>query len=187
MPGVNLLRTPGPANVFRVAGLELPGVAVVTGCVDSRKLDVQGAKGAKGATIVYSGSDPQEFEVKLVLVEPEDYDAWIDGEAAGIVRASPDGKNPKAFAVDHPACLECGITAALTKTYTQATKRDDGAYEVTIKMLPSQPPKASSGTPKGSATQWKSSTGGGTAQPPDAQSEADKKIEELTKQIKGGG
>jgi len=185
MPGVNLLLTPGPANVFKVAGLALPGVAVVSGCVDSRKLDVQAGSGTKGATVVYKGSDPQEFEVKLILTEADDYAAWLDGEAAGVVRASPDAKNPKAFAVEHPACLECGITAALTKSVSMAVKRDDGAYEVTIKMLPSQPPKPSSGTPKGSATQWKSSIGGGGAQPPDAQSEADKEIEALRKELAG--
>ncbi len=182
MPGVNLLRTPGPANTFKVAGLPLPGTAKVSGCVDQRKLDVQAGKGTKGATITYSGGEPQEFEVKLLIADEDEFDEWLNGEAANVVRAVPEGKKPKAYSVEYPSCLECGITAALTKSFTASEKQEDGGYIVTIKMLPSSPPKPSSGVPKGSATQWTSKDG----KPPDAQSAADKTIEQLTKQIKDG-
>ena len=185
MPGVNLLLTPGPANTFKVAGLALPGVAIVTGCVDQRAIDVQKGSGTKGATLVYKGGEPKPFKVKLILTEPEHYEAWLNGEAAKVVRAVPDSKTAKAYAVEHPSCLECGITAAVTVAVPQCTKREDGAYEVEIEMMPSSPPKPSSGTPKGSAMQWKSSIGGGGARPPDAQSEADREIEALRKELAG--
>jgi hypothetical protein len=182
MPGVNLLRTPGPANKFMVAGLPLPGIARVTGCVDQRKIDVQAGSGTKGATLRYQGADPQEFEVRLQIADEDEFDEWLTGDAAAVVRAVPEGKGARAYAVEHPSCLECGITAAVTKSVAAAEKQEDGGYLVVIKLLPSSPPKPSSGTPKGSATQWTSKN----AQPPDAQSAADKTIEQLTQQIKDG-
>lgn len=175
MAGVNLMSNPGPGNVFKVAGVKLPGIPHVTGCVDASKIDVRKGNGTSGANIQYGGADPKEFDVELHLVEPADYDEWLTGQGRAILRAAPTGKNAKAFAVEHPSCQECGIASAVKVSVSQGTKQDDGSYKVFIKLMPSAPPKPASGTPKGSQFTQK----GG-----DAQSAADKTISDITAQIK---
>lgn len=172
----NPMREPGAFNVFRVAGVPLPGIAIVTGCVDESKLDVKSGKGTKGASVNYEGSDPKEFTVTLLLFEEEEYDEWLDGNARRVLLTPPEGKEAKAFAVDHPSCLECNITSALKKSVSAAEPQGDGSYRVTIKLQPAPPPKPSSGTPSGTAAKpaWQQAP---------AQSEADAAIDELTKQV----
>lgn len=174
----NPLTTPSEWDTFRVAGVALPGIAKVTGCVDASKLDVPKGSGTSGATINYQGRDTKTFKVELTLMTAEELDEWETGEGRRILMAPPEGKNAKAFAVDHPACQYVGIKSAV-KQSVSAPEQSGDAWKVLIELEPADPPKPSSGTPKGSQTK----AGPGGAPQPTAQTEADKAIAELEKQI----
>jgi hypothetical protein len=176
MGGVNLIRNPGAANVFRVASVALPGIATVTGCVDSSKLDVRQGTGTSGATVVYQGGEPKAFKVELHLMTEEDYDEWLTGEGRKILLTPPVGTNAKSFVVDHPSCQECGINSAIKQSIGMAELQSDLTYKVMIELMPTQPPKPSSGTPKGSQF---------TQNGANAADAADSTINDLVKQIKG--
>ncbi len=172
----NPLRGSAAWNVFKVAGIPLPGIPTVTGCVAADKLDVKKGKGTKGSTVSYEGDDPKPFKVSLHLLTEQQYDEWIDGEARRILMTPPEGKTAKAFSVEHPKCQECRISSALKVSVSAANEVGDGSWKVEIELQPSSPAKASSGTPSGSKTkaEWQQAP---------AQSEADKTIDELTKQV----
>jgi hypothetical protein len=173
--GANLIRNPEAADVFRVAGVALPGIANVTGCEDASKLDVKAGSGTKGATIGYQGSEPKDFTVELHLMDEDQYDEWLDGEGRRILLTPPTGKTPKAFAVDHPSCLECSIKSAVKKTVSAAEKVGDGSYKVKIVLTPASPPTPAHGTPAGSQTKWHE---------PASKDAADKAIDDLVAQAK---
>lgn len=161
--GANLIRVPEIANKFWLAGETLPGVATVSGCVAQNKLDVQAGSGTKGATVVYKGSEPQEFTVDLHLCTEEEYDEWLEGNGRRILLTPPTGAKAQAFDVYHPACDEAGITSALRKSVAAAEHDGLGGYHVKIVLMPYVPPQPSHGTPKGSATQWEKAKPGDAA------------------------
>lgn len=171
------MREPGEWHVFRVAGVLLPGIAKVTGCVKAAKLDVHDGSGTKGATVTYKGSTPKPFKVLLHILEEEDMDEWLGGEARRILMAAPVGKTSKSFAVDHPKCQLAEIGAALMQTIGVPEEVGDGSYTVEIELMPATPPVASSGTPSGSQTKW-------VDNPKTAKSEADAALAALEAQIK---
>ncbi len=170
----NPIRSPGEWQIFRIAGVLLPGIAKVTGCIDKRKLDVKKAKGTKGATVSEEGNDPKAFELELHLCTEEEIDEWDSGEGRRILKEHPKGSTSKAPGVDHPACQECDITAVMTESIGQKEAVGDGSYKVKIMLFPWSPPEASSGTPGGSVTKAP-----GGAAPSSAQTRADKLQEEL--------
>lgn len=174
----NPIQTPDEHIVFRVAGVALPGLATVSGCVDQSKLDVRAGTATKGATIVYQGGDPQEFTVELQFFEDGEIDEWDNGEGHRILAEAPTGKNAKAFAVDHPECQRTRITAAVKKSISQLIPVGDGSYKVQIKLTPSELPKPATGTPKGSATTW------ANHRATSAESKADAAMAELEEQLK---
>lgn len=172
-------RAPGEWHVFRVAGVRLPGIAKVTGCVDSSKLDVRKGKGSTGVTVVYDGDDTKTFKVELHLLTEEDLDEWDTGEGRRILSTPPTGKNAFAFAVDHPKCQYAKITQAIKKEIGAPEEQDDGSHKVLIELQPTTPAKPASGTPKGSVTK-----GSDYSNPPSSKSKADELQEELERQLK---
>jgi hypothetical protein len=149
----NPIRNPAEWHTFRIAGVTLPGIAKVSGCVDARKIDVKGAKGASGAVVSDEGALPKPFKLELVFTTEEECDEWDNGEGRRILKDAPIGSTSKAPGVDHPACQECDITAVLRGQISQKEPLGDGAWKVTIELYPWTPkPKPSGGTPGGSST-----------------------------------
>ncbi len=166
----NPISSPAEWSVFRIAGVLLPGIATVSGCVDARKIEVKAAKGASGATTSDEGAAPKPFKLVLHLHTAEECDEWDNGEGRRILAAAPVGTTSKAPGVDHPACQETGITAVLRGTISQKEPVGDGSWKVTIELYPFAPPKPAGGTPGGSAT---------AKSTPSAKTRADELQEEL--------
>jgi hypothetical protein len=117
---------------IKVAGVYLPGTAVVTGSV-GRKMDSQQSPGSDGSTMTQLGYEPAKVSIKLTLFFPEHLERFI--KIAPVLRPRKGEKNPPAVPVVHPSLTIMGIhhlhVMSIGIPEPGAIK---GTYEVKIEM-----------------------------------------------------
>lgn len=121
-----------PQDFVFIDGKKTPGIAEVVGGNSPRKWDERQGYGLSGATLVFTGNQLSEFEIKLKLVTPQDWEDWLIFKST--VDRTPNGKRPLALTVVHPWLQDLGIISAVVLDVSQPSQEDDGIWIVSIKM-----------------------------------------------------
>lgn len=146
--GLDPFRYPEEWQAIYIAGHKSPGLAIVKNASRGNEWDVKRGKGAKGATITYTGDVPAEFSVEIQLWKPQHYADWLSFQTLLAYDASK--KKIQAIQISHPSLATQQITAVVTKKVTCPEQREPGLYIVTIDFLEFRVPKANAtGTPNG--------------------------------------
>lgn len=160
-----------------LAGVESPGLAVVSGAVIPQNWDKRKGFGNSGATIVYSGDDLAEFKVTLSLFEIQHFEDWDTFQL--LLLKSPKDAKPKALDINHPLLAPLGIKSVVVKSVSQLNPVGDGMWQVEISFLQFRAPTPSVGKPTGSTSNKKTDTS--------SVDERDKTIAALRAQAQGVG
>jgi hypothetical protein len=172
----NPLRDAPLYDFILLAGQQSPGRAKVAGASSPRNWDERKGYGLSGATIVYAGDGLAKFSVELFFWEEHHFDQW--DLFAELLAKPPEGQSPTAMDIEHPLlnAKPWNIHSVVVEDVGQLTEvGDDGEWSVEIKFKQHREAKRSVGKPKGSKSTPKQTT---------AQSEADKAIQDLIKQVK---
>lgn len=156
-----------------LADQKSPGLCDVSGASAPREWDIRKGYGLSGATVVYTGDGLAKFTVRLFLWEPEQFNAWDTWRV--LIKKPPRGTRPKALDISHPYLQELEITSVEVEDELQWTQPEPGLFVKDIKFLQYRAPLPSLAKPDGSQSK---------ANEPTAQTEADKTIEALMKQMK---
>jgi hypothetical protein len=156
-----------------LAGQRSPGLCDVSGASAPREWDIRKGYGLSGATVVYTGDGLAKFTVRLFFWETSHFDEWERFRV--LVKKPPRGVRPKAQDIAHPFLEELGITSAVVEDELQWTQPEPGLFAKDIKFLQYRAPLPTLAKPDGSQSK---------ANEPTAQTEAEKTIEALTKQMK---
>lgn len=170
----NPLDNPELYDFFLLAGQKSPGLCDVAGAGTPRTWDERKGYGLSGATIVYTGDGLAKFGIKIKLYTTEDFAAWDTFKL--LLKKTPRGVRPKAMDISHPLLEELGITSVVVEDLLQGVQTADGEWTYEVKLKQYRAPLPTIGKPDGSASK---------ADQPTAQTEIDKTIDALTKQVKG--
>ena len=114
-----------------------PGIAIISGASNPRKLDIRDGMGLSGATVVLVGNALAKFNVKLRLWELkhfQDWDVWKK-----LLEPSPIARimaSKMARSIYHPLLAELNIKSAIVEEVSQLTQaEDDEIWEVDIKFV----------------------------------------------------
>lgn len=140
-------------NVISLGGLDSPGIVTITGHDRVQGWDIKSGSGQKGATMTRKKSDPIEFTCSFKLADREDFDAWPSFAAA--IKATVDGKTPKAVDIYHPDLAEVGITSVVMGTIAGTVHDGLGGQTKVVKFREYLPPAPAPGSPKGSKSSAK--------------------------------
>jgi len=116
-------------DVVRIAGIELPGVATVTGKGFEQKMDRRVIPGQKGKRFNHYGCDPADVEITLQLWEPE----HLDGLKRLISIIKPKNGKATAHSIYHPALDLYQIRSVLVMSSSLPAMSHRGVMEVTLR------------------------------------------------------
>lgn len=179
------LSSPEEWQYVTVAGVRSPGMAKVAEAKRSSTWDVKRGKGAKGATITYTGDEPAQFRVTLRFWLSSHFAAW--DAFRKLLKYDPTKKTISAVDISYPSLDQLDITSVVCKTIGAVEPIDEGGYyQVEFELIEYRPPpkKSAVGTPDTS----KAGQGNGNGQlqvglPPDPIAQAKQaEIEKLLKQ-----
>jgi hypothetical protein len=135
---VNPLST--PVNYVRVNGARTPMTySTIRGAEDKRKYDELVGPGLSGGYSRFLGKRLSHFELLMYLYTPEDWSAWYRFKP--VLAALPKSFMGKSFAIWHPWCVDCGITAACVETIKQPKELEPGVYVIEVEMIEFRIPK----------------------------------------------
>ncbi len=162
-----------------VAGHISPGRCEVSNAKRSQAFDVKRGKGARGATLTYTGVVPAEPRIKLWFWLPQHFDQWND--FLPLLQYDGTKAEVKAVAIYYPSLADVGISSIVVKDIGAIEYESTGLYSVTIETIEYlPPPKASEvSTPTTSQTGARKSSAGSTTgaagDPPDPVTERQQK------------
>ncbi len=146
--GADPFTFPRMFRTVQIAGVESPGVAVVTGAERAYGWDEKKGKGADGATTTYTGKDLAKPKVLLKLWTAEHILAW--DAYRELLQSSIQGDKVTALEVFHPALDHNDISSCTIAKIGGLEHQGGGLYHVTIELQEYRQPKAAGGTPQGS-------------------------------------
>ena len=155
-----------------LAGQRSPGLCDVSGASSPRDWDVRKGYGLSGASVVYTGDGLAKFTVRLFFWESSHFDAWE--RFRPLVKKPPRGTRPKAMDISHPYLEELEIKSAVVEDQLQFTQVEPGMFVKDIKFIQYRAPLPMLAKPDGSQSK---------PNEPTAQSEAEKTIQALTRQM----
>lgn len=150
-----------------------PGLCDVSGASAPRQWDIRKGYGLSGATVVYTGDGLAQFTVRLFFWETSHFDEWERFRV--LIAKPPEGEKPKAMDISHPYLEELGIKSVVVDDELQWAQPEPGLFIKDIKFLQYRAPKPALGKPDGSQSK---------ANEPTAETEAERVIQSLTKQMK---
>jgi hypothetical protein len=164
-----------------IAGHATPGLCQISQGGKVLKWDSKPGFGQDGATIKLTGIEPGEFDMKLIFYHVQDGVPGWDSRNLYLTQILPelestaDGK--KAVDFYHPLVSEppMNVTAVTVKKFGVLEQDGDGTWSVTHKLMRWYPPKKAGGAPNGAKKKDKKE---------DVLDENQKRIEELTKELK---
>jgi hypothetical protein len=169
----NPLDDPDLYDYFTLAGERSPGLCDVSGANAPREWDIRKGYGLSGASVVYTGDGLAKFTIRLFFSETEHFNAWESFRR--LIAKPPRGTRPKAQDIGYPFLAELGITSAVVEDELQWTQPEPGLFAKDIKFIQFRAPLPMLAKPDGSQSR---------SNEPTAQTEADRTIEALTKQLK---
>lgn len=177
-------------DYITLAGVRSPGLCDVAGAGTVPKWDEKPPTGASGATLVYTGDGLAEFTIAFRAWLPQHFTEW-EAFFLPLVTKGPTDAKPQAKDISHPFLDELGINSVVSNGTTQWTQVGAGMFERTTKFKQYREPKAAiakaSGSKAGGAGGGAGGNGGGgaagTPKAAEPQSEIDKQISDLTKQV----
>lgn len=159
MSGESPARDPDLFDSIQVAGWFSPGVVTLSGHDREQLLDVQEAKGQKGASTPWQGTKVASFTATFHLIYDaaqgiDEFGAWdlfADHLRSSIPPAS--GAKPIAFDIEHPDLARNQIKAVTIKKIGGMQHDGKGGATIAVEFQEYFPPKpAATGSAKGSAT-----------------------------------
>lgn len=166
---MNPIRNPEAYDVVMIAGQPTPGLAQIVGAGSPRTWDKRKGMGLSGAWLFYMGDDLAEFSIVLQIWTEEQWAAWEKFQP--LLQKPPIGTRPKALEVYHPYLAPLGIKAIVVRDVMAPEQKDDGLWEIEIKVTQFRAPKPAIGKPDAAKAK---------EAPKD---DVDKVIENLTKQV----
>ncbi len=142
---MNPISNPDAYDYVVISGVKTPGVARIVGAGSPRQWDKTKGPGVSGAWIKYMGTDLSEFSIILTIWTEEHWREW-DAMRPMLLR-QPVKPNDKHFEVVHPQLSELGIRACAVKDIATPEQKDDGLWEIEIKMIQFREPKTAIGKP----------------------------------------
>ncbi len=124
-------------DVVILAGQELPGYAKVD-VVLPTGLDVQKARGAKGATIRDTGDNPAKVKIRTALEDREELDALQAMVPLLRPRGKTSARDP--LTIVHPNANFWGITAICIEEVSSPHPTALGGWEIVIDAIEWLPP-----------------------------------------------
>ena len=134
-------------NYIVLAGVPSPGVCIVQGLTNPRKLQINDGYALSNATVVYLGDSLPKFSVTLQMTSALDLREWK--RFAKLLATPPLGTRPNALKIEHPLIEECGIKSVLVEDRTQLTPSPTGLWTVKIDFVKWQKPAPALGRPNG--------------------------------------
>lgn len=116
-------------DLVRLAGIELPGVAKVTGKGFDQRVDRRAIPGQKGAKYTHYGCEPADIEIELQLWEAEHLDAFK--RLVSIIK--PKNGKMEAHAIYHPALDLYQIRSVLVLSSSLPSMNSQLVMEVTLR------------------------------------------------------
>lgn len=173
---------------FFIAGHPSPGIIAEWDAGKESEWDVKRGKGARGATLTYTGEKPAEPKFTLHFWLSQHFADWQVFRS--LLKYDPSKKTITALDIYHPALADAEITSVVLRTVSAIKKVSPTLYAVEIAFIEYRPPlKSAVGTPDTSRATSKGLGAGGanqqTGDPPDPIAEAQiKQIKTLLDQAK---
>jgi hypothetical protein len=171
MSALNPILYPTVWSYITIGGAKSPGLANVGECKRKNVWDVKRGKGARGATITYTGEEPATFAVTFTLwrvpgvTSPlqggvDDFAAW--DLFRPLLKYDPTKATIQAIDIFHPSLVDIDVVSVVTESIGNIQHKGKGRYEVVVEFLEYYPPPAANATasPAGSATGVPTSAGG---------------------------
>jgi len=166
-----------------LANIPNPGLVVVSGATSPRKWDEAAGTGTSGATLRWTGDGLPEFEARVSVWTPEQFEEWDRTWGPLTARTEP-GQKPLAFDWRHPATDDLKIRSVVVLDLTQWEQVEDGLWQRTVKLKQYRKPAPALGKPAAAAA---NEAGESKPTPKDDQ---DRIIQDLDKRVEivaGGG
>lgn len=144
--------------------LESPGLCEISGFDREYDWDVKKGKGAKGATITFTGQQPAKGSITFKLWTAEHFARWDTFRRA--LKYDPTKKTAQAIDLYHPSLDDLDVSSVVTTKIGPIKHDGGGMYSIKCEFLEYLPPPKTSAV--GSPTGSKSNTGkGNPGTPPD--------------------
>jgi len=145
---------------FTIGGRRSPGLISEWDAGRANEWDVKKGKGAKGATLTYTGETPAEPKFTLQFWLPRHFAEWSVFRA--LLAYDPSKKGITALDIYHPALADLEITSVVVKSIGAIRKAGPTLWEVALEFIQYKPPlKSAVGTPTTSKSTGKGSGAGG--------------------------
>jgi hypothetical protein len=184
---LNPFDSPTAWDTFYVGGNLAPGLARVKGAGLRSEFDKKRGKGARGATLTYTGIPANEFKVQLRFWTRQHFADW--DLFLPLLKYDPSKKAIQAVDVSYPALLDVGVTSAVCEFISQIEMIDEDKkiWAVELEFCQYLKPTANAvGTPTTSSTSTTSPNAKPTGTPvPTAQDAQQAEIDRLLKQAMG--
>lgn len=162
--------------------LQVPGLVADCAGSNPRKWDKQDGKGQSGATVVYNGDGLAEFSARIQIgwrgpSLPTPQQQWADWDAFKPILKPPTEKKPSALSIYYPnlMLLPVPVVSVVVLDVIGPKRVHAGVHEWEIKFRQFRAPKPAGAKPSGA----KADGSGGPA----VEDEADKMINDLTKEL----
>lgn len=158
-----------PVDYVILAGQRSPGIADLVGWRSPRHWDERRGYGLSGATLRFRGVGLARGKLILRLTTEQD---WADWEAfAPLVQRPPIGERAHALDISHPILEGLGVRSVVVEDLGQPTQDDRGVWTIEIALIEYRRPVIQLSTPDGATTT------------PEPQTEGQRIIAELTRQV----
>lgn len=138
-------------NSIVLNGKVSPGVVKLSGHDRKSEWDIHGGPFLQGAWMVLKWTPPIEFTCSFYLVKDpglgvDDFAAW--DAFVPVIKATVQGRTPKAVPIYHPDLAANEITSVVKATIGGMTYDEHGGGLISVKFQEYKPPKIQGGLPK---------------------------------------
>jgi hypothetical protein len=176
-------------DVVTIAGVDSPGLCVVSKAPRAHKYDVKTGKGTKGSTTTFVGLPPADFSIKFMLWLVEHFQAW--GDFRPLLRYDPTKKKgQQAVDIFYPSLADLSIFSVVTTEIGSIVHEGKQLYSIEVSFLEYLPASKTSAVSTPAGSQWYAGPGADGkpkpgAQPDPAIAEAQKQVNDLANQAQG--
>lgn len=158
---------PQAFDVVKIAGVECPGICVLTGFARSAEWDIKKGRGTKGGTATLSQLPPSKGSIEFSLWTDAQFEFW-NTTYRKLFIVDPTRKGGSAMDIYHPALAEIGVHSVVVEEIGALEHKGKGLYSITVKVIEYLPPpkKTITSTPSGSKSGGNKSGKSGSADDP---------------------